>query len=300
MRKTIIYNPNLSVVENARNNNVSIGTIRKYILDNNIDRRYDKKMIIITKIQRLKRANPSVSLSEIRRKLGYSINTIKKYLNISEDGLSVKYGKHSRFDISKSSNLIKSVSDNQDEILKNIISLYVRKGYIDCDLTFSKGMFYKTIPLPLLKYDKYPYSNEVSPLEEAYELKDSSLHSIVVDLPFIVRTPNEAISLINQRFNSFSTIEELYSTNISMLELAYKKLKNRGLLIMKTMDINFNGTQYWIGNFVQNEAFRIGFELVDTFILISRTKILSANGNIQHCARKWHSYFFVFKKGIKG
>ena len=102
--------------------------------------------------------------------------------------------------------------------------------------------------------------------------------------------------MVSQRFNSFRTVDELYQTNESMMKLAFRLLSSKGLLIMKTMDVNANGKQYWIGNNVQNIAYEIGFELVDTFILLSRTKILSTKGTQQHCARKWHSYFFVFKK----
>lgn len=296
MKNNIVYNPYLSVKDNAINNNVSIGTIRKYILENKIDRNYDKRILTFSEIQKIKQENPSISILGIRNKLGYSINTIKKYLTISKNDLSIKSGKQSRFDLSKSSNLIKSVSDNQYEVLKSIISLYIKKGYFDCDLTFSKGLFYKYLPLPSMKFDKYPCYSYVEPLEKAYNITSSSLHSIIIDLPFIVRNENISTSMIDKRFNSFSTINELYKTNSDMLNLSYNKLRYKGVLVMKTMDINFNGKQYWIGNFVQNEALKIGFELIDTFILISKSKILSNNVGTQHCARKWHSYFFVFRK----
>ena len=252
-------------------------------------------------VQKLKKQDPTISFVDIQKKTGYSINTIKKHLNVSINDIKQNNHKLSRFDLSKSHNLIKSVSDNQDEILSNIINLYVKNDCIDCDFTYSKGIFYKHIPLPKLKYDKYPISNEVNPLKDAYNIKDSSLHSIIIDLPFIVRNENTSTSMVDKRFNSFKSIEELYETNHKMIGLAFNKLKSKGILIMKTMDINFNGKQYWIGNFVQNEAFNIGFELIDTFILISKSKILTNNGITQHCARKWHSYFFVFKKNkIKG
>jgi hypothetical protein len=158
-------------------------------------------------------------------------------------------------------------------------------------------VFYKSIPKPQYIYDKFPASNEVQSLNEAYKLNDGIFESIVIDLPFLVKSgKGTENSIVCQRFNYFRTIEELYQTNEDMMRLAFRLLSSKGILIMKTMDVNTNGKQYWIGNFIQNLACQIGFDLIDTFILISRTKLLSPSGIQQHSARKWHSYFFVFKK----
>ena len=81
-----------------------------------------------------------------------------------------------------------------------------------------------------------------------------------------------------------------------MLKLAYSKLHKGGFLIIKTMDFVYAAKQYWIGCFVQNKAAEIGFILEDIFILVSKHKILSTKEGKQHHARKFHSYFFVFKK----
>lgn len=65
---------------------------------------------------------------------------------------------------------------------------------------------------------------------------------------------------------------------------------------MKTMDVNTNGKQLWVSHYVQTKAFELGFKLLDTFIYISPTRIISQQNIIQRIARKYHSYFFVFKK----
>lgn len=300
MRTTIVYNPLLSIEDNAKQNNVSSSTIRKYIKDNGIDRRFDEQKAKFMKVKELQKSNPSITIAEIQKKLGYSFYTVKKYMTIDENNWNPKNGKLSSFDLSKADNLVKSVSDSQDEILKGILKLYISKGKFDCDLTFSKGVFYKNIPIPNYIYDKYPLSSEVHPLSEAYNLEDGKFESIVIDLPFLVKDGKGVdTSIVCQRFNHYRAIDELYQTNEDMMRLAFRLLSLKGLLIMKTMDVNANGKQYWIGNYVQNLAIEIGFELIDTFILISRTKILSTKGTQQHCARKWHSYFFVFRK-IKG
>lgn len=297
MKTGIVYNPLLSIEDNARRNKVSASTIRKYIKDNGIDRRFDEQKVKFMKVKELQKSNPLIKITEIQKKLGYSFYTIKKYMNIDEINWNPRKGKLSSFDLSKANNLIKSVSDSQDEILKGILKLYVSKAIFDCDLTYSKGVFYKSIPKPQYIYDKFPASNEVQSLNEAYKLNDGIFESIVIDLPFLVKSgKGTENSIVCQRFNYFRTIEELYKTNEDMMKLAFRLLFPKGILTMKTMDVNTNGKQYWIGNYVQNLACQIGFELIDTFILISRTKLLSPTGIQQHSARKWHSYFFVFKK----
>lgn len=102
--------------------------------------------------------------------------------------------------------------------------------------------------------------------------------------------------MIARRFNCFYSVDELYKTNVEMLNLAYRKLQKGGYLIMKTMDFVYGTKQYWVSNFVQDKAAATGFILEDTFILVSKHKILSAKIGEQRHARKFHSYFFVFKK----
>ena len=42
--KEIVYNPSHTIAQNAKNNGVSIATVRLYIKSNGIDRRYDEKL----------------------------------------------------------------------------------------------------------------------------------------------------------------------------------------------------------------------------------------------------------------
>lgn len=175
--------------------------------------------------------------------------------------------------------------------------MYVNKDRYDCDFTYSIGNFYKHIPKPDLKFDKYPQVEGVQPLEQAENIPDCSLNSIVVDLPFIVKHHKyikEQNHIIN-RFDCFDSVEELYATNDYILELSYKILAKSGYLVMKTMDICAPRGQVWVSNYVCNKALELGFELVDKFILICPIRHLYFKGEQRH-ARKYHSYFLVFKK----
>lgn len=288
----------MSVKENAANNNVTVAAIRSYIRTNGIDRKLDNAIAIKRRIDEVVKANSDISLRQLSAQLGYSVNTVRKYLAQNVCVSNSDKTKTSMFDTSKWKAVIKSVSDNQDEILFNILRLYVGESSFDCDLTYSVGVFYRNLPQPSMKYDKYPQLDDVLYLEQAYDIENGSLHSVVVDLPFIVKNSEKDAqsSMIAQRFNCFYSVEELYQANIDMLNLAYCKLQKGGYLIMKTMDFVYGTKQYWVSNFVQDKAAATGFILEDTFILVSKHKILSAKIGEQRHARKFHSYFFVFKK----
>lgn len=301
MRKSrIIYNPLLSVKENAENNNVSISAIRWYIRTNGIDRKRDNAIILQRAISEIRKKQPNISIKELSDKLKVSANTIKKHLNSVSAASENDSSKLSTFDTTSKKFLISTVSDNQHEILNNILRLHVKRKQIDCDLTYSIGCFYKHLPQPVLKYDKYPQIDGVLPLESAFDLEADTLHSIVIDLPFIIRNNKGGKSIntckIANRFNSFSSAKELYDANDSILSLAFDKLEKKGILIVKTMDVIFAGKQHWVANYVINKATELGFEMIDLFILIANKKLLRSDGCLQHHARKFHSYFLVFKK----
>lgn len=73
------YNPNISIPENARRNGCSESAVRKYIQVHGIDRRYERKVNIISSIRKAIQEVPSSSIAEIAKKTNHSINTIKEY-----------------------------------------------------------------------------------------------------------------------------------------------------------------------------------------------------------------------------
>lgn len=296
-RNKIIYNPHLSIAENASNNKVTESAIRKYIRINGIDRLKDNATILERSIKELRKKNPDITIAEICRLLNKSRNTVKKYIIGDKKVSNIDTKKVSTLDLSKRKFIVSSVSDDQNEILYNILKLHIHRNTFDCDMTFSKGVFYRKISFPPLKFDKYPQSEDVKQLDEVYNIPNASLFSIVIDLPFVIKGDNAKYeSMMADRFNCFKNINELYSTNAEMLQLAYSKLQKGGFLIFKTMDLRFGGNQHWVCNFVQNKANEIGFKLIDLFILIAKNKVLTTVNKIQKSARKFHSYFFVFRK----
>lgn len=295
----IKYDPNKSVKDNALMCGVSESAVRKYIHTHSIDRRTDAKIARQRAVLSLKHSNPNMSINDMARVLGYSPNTVRRYLKGDVVASNVATCKVSKSDLNPST-VIRSVSESQDEILCNILRLYIKKKTFDCDLTFSKGNFYHVIDVPLLKFDKYPQMEGVRPLSEANDILSCSLHSLVIDLPFIVNSDNKGNfskhSKLAKRFDFFTSETELYKANEYMIKLAYDKLSYGGFLIMKVMDVYGVKGQIWVSNYVLNKASEYGFIHDDTFVLVARSKHLYFNGNIQRHARKYHSYFFVFRK----
>ena len=173
--------------------------------------------------------------------------------------------------------------------------LYNNRQPFDCDLTASKCVFWKSLPLPVYLYDKYPQLENIKQLSEADLLPDEFFNSIVFDLPFLVS--KGATSKIKERFTYFESVDEIYRANDEMLERSYRLLKKQGLLIVKTMDICHANKQIWISDYVIKKANELGFEMIDKFILLSNLRLF-ARTHQQKVARKYHSYFLVFRKKI--
>ena len=91
--------------------------------------------------------------------------------------------------------------------------------------------------------------------------------------------------------NGFEELEKHY---IGTLKEAYRILKNKGILIFKCQDFTDSKTTL-THCFVNKWANQIGFYSKDLFILLSKGAIANKNLTQRH-ARKYHSYFFVFRK----
>ena len=71
-------------------------------------------------------------------------------------------------------------------------------------------------------------------------------------------------------------------------------LKNDGIVIFKCQDCVSSAKQYFSHCWVMYEAMKYGFYPKDLFILFAKNRI--NDGRKQQHARKYHSYFWVFKK----
>lgn len=200
--------------------------------------------------------------------------------------------------------MIKSLSFNQQEIIQNIISLYIPSGKIDCDPTYSKGVFYKnaSFDAPKYKFDLYPQIDEVKQADcRRLPLSNNSLDSIMFDPPFLATTGKSLVSndnnnIINKRFGVYPNERELHQMYQDSIKEFWRLLKPNGILIFKCQDKVSSGKQYMTHVYTINMAENIGFYTLDLFILGVENRLIANWQKNQKHARKFHSYFIVFQK----
>ena len=334
----ILYSPELSIEEIARKSGVKAPTVRKYIRENFIDREYDSQLIRFRRVQQFFKENPDATSTSASIALGegYSRNTVEKFRDPANAPVPNKNKIFLSFrDPTTSKAAIASVSDEDRIILGIILRLYLKDDRFDCDLTFSKGDFYKYgVQYPRYCFDLYPESTqslfdapEVLALEKGEStLADNSLSSVIIDLPQEISEDGVGSPCV------FSDIKDLALSYYRMLSLAYKKLRYHsdtqtgGLLIVKTGDIRWHGEIIWLSKIVtelatgrltrlsspvydelRKEAERRGstvekefplfdMELTDKFIHTYGSDSIGESENGDHSV-KAHDYFLVFRKG---
>ena len=202
------------------------------------------------------------------------------------------------------SDLIKTISYSQDEILLSITKLYLSGKPFHVDATFSKGVFYKSgvVSEPMLKFDINP---EIDGVEQAdcrnLPLKNESVRSIMIDLPFLATTGAslkkcDGNNLMAQRFGVYKNEAELYFLYMDAISEAYRVLEPNGVFVMKCQDKVSSGKQYMMHCDIYNWALTAGFKVNDLFVLLAKSRLVAAWQRNQKHARKFHSYFWVFTK----
>lgn len=203
--------------------------------------------------------------------------------------------------------MVKSVSYDQNEIIKNILSLYVPSGKIDLDATYSKGNFYKNtgIEKPIYRFDLFPQQSDVLFSDSrSLPLESGTINCEMFDPPFLATTgkslKQDNGNIINKRFGVYPNEQDLHQFYIDSMKESYRVLKANGVLIFKCQDKVSSGKQYMSHVFIMNEAVKIGFYPKDLFVLIAKNRLVAdwQVKNQKH-ARKFHCYFWVFEKRNK-
>lgn len=222
---------------------------------------------------------------------------------------------------------IRSIAYDQHEILYNIMQLYTDGQPFECDPTYSIGNFYGdftvttiegnkmdiSIPQPKYKFDVAPQVEGVVQIDPwgPIPLEDNSVSSVCIDLPFVIscgpsmQGPNfdengkrVKNNMISRRFASYYPVAELLKSYRHWIEEAYRILKPNGILAFKcqktiTGSKALNTPEYsWL------IAESLGFDMVDSFMLLAKARLISGKVKKQQHSRRFESEFLVFKKAL--
>lgn len=190
---------------------------------------------------------------------------------------------------------LRSISFDNDLILQNIIDLHCPGGF-ELDPTYSIGGFYiGSIQKPKFKFDISPQVPGVIPADASQlPTKDCSISTIMFDPPFLVGGGKNC--KMSKRYSSFKGWKELKVSLFNCILEFYRILMFQGVLVFKCQDCVHGRKNYFTHVYVGNAARKIGFYPIDLFVLLSKNRIICHNFKNQFHARKFHSYYWVFKK----
>lgn len=204
-------------------------------------------------------------------------------------------------DVSRSSGIVRSVSEDQDEILDGIERLHCPDGF-ECDMTFGTGVFYRNRPRPKHCFDidpQHPFVTKAC--STMLPLEPASVCSCVFDPPFLTYVKNgrehgEGAVAMTKRFGGYYTYAELEEHYQHSISEAHRVLRKRGVLVVKCQDIIHNHRMHCTHYRVLMMAEIEGFRLRDLFVLAARHRMPGPQAGQQRHARIFHSYFLVFEK----
>jgi len=217
------------------------------------------------------------------------------------------------------SNIIKNFSYDQTEILHNIGMLYNNgSDQFDADMTASSLGFYNkghgyaySIPEPKILMDVCPTRDDIIEIQKwgALPIENNSIHSLVIDLPFVISPQNapsaksnkEGASLIYKRFSAYYPVDNLYLSYYHWLSEASRVLKDNGICIFKCQSMISGGIRHNVEEFSFMAAQRLGLKMIDKFTLLAKARLISPgkykSGQIH--SRSYTSMFLVFVKSSK-
>ncbi|MEI8018431.1 MAG: hypothetical protein WCH39_09520 [Schlesneria sp.] len=194
-------------------------------------------------------------------------------------------------------------SGTNDEVFRNVMSLYVAPGSRVADVTFGKGVFWKAIAHDTYNLLKSDLSTGTDCRTLPYET--SSLDCVVFDPPYM-HTPGGTAHVNHQNYEGYyknnvtasskkyhDAVLDLYFT---AAEEASRVLTHKGIYIVKCQDEVCANQQRLTHVEIINQLVQYGFVCEDLFVLMRVNRPGVSRVIRQVHARKNHSYFLVFRK----
>ena len=190
-----------------------------------------------------------------------------------------------------------------DDIFPHVMSLYVAPGSTVADVTYGKGVFWRSVPTGLYNLLATDLSTGTDCRNLPYDTQ--SLDCVVFDPPYM-HTPGGTAHVNHQNFETYyqnnitssnkkyhEAVLDLYFTAATE---AYRVLKGSGIYIVKCQDEVCANRQRLTHVEIINELAQKGFVVEDLFVVLRNGKPGVSRALVQAHARKNHSYFLVFYK----
>jgi hypothetical protein len=192
-----------------------------------------------------------------------------------------------------------------DEVFPHILALYVAPGSAVADVTYGKGVFWRSVPPDRYKLLASDLKSGVDCRSLPYG--NASLDCVVFDPPYM-HTPGGTAHANHQNYENY------YANNLgaggspkkyheAVLDLYFRTaneakrvLRAEGIFIVKCGDEVCANQQRLTHVELINEFCSQGFVIEDLFVLLRNNRPGVSRVLRQVHARKNHSYFLVFRK----
>ncbi|MGO9270475.1 MAG: DNA methyltransferase [Terriglobia bacterium] len=192
-----------------------------------------------------------------------------------------------------------------DDVFPRVMSLYVAPGSTVADVTYGKGVFWKSVP-------ERAYRLLATDLKDGVDCRnlpygDASIDCVVFDPPYM-HTPGGTAHVNHQNYEDYyrnnsagngsgkkyhEAVLDLY---FKAADEAHRVLRNGGVYIVKCGDEVCANRQRLTHVELINELAQKGFIVEDLFVLVRNNRPGVSRVIRQVHARKNHSYFLVFRK----
>lgn len=209
-------------------------------------------------------------------------------------------------------NLVPSVFvSGNDQAFPQILRLYVKPGSTVADVTYGKGVFWRTIP-------EHEYALHATDIRDGIDCRnlpypDGTMDCIVFDPPYMHTPGGSAYEYEDSPFETYyrnngSGNQTNTKYHEAVLQLykdagqeALRVLRERGVFIVKCQDEVCSNRQRFTHVEIMTAYENLGFVSEDLFVIVRTNRPGVSRVVKQVHARKLHSYFLVFwKKGRRG
>ena len=193
------------------------------------------------------------------------------------------------------------VHGNNADLIAHVARLYAPEGTRIADLTYGKGVFWRKTPH---LHSTLVGSDILTVPDRAWDFRDTphddeSFDVAVLDPPYI-HSPGRHVT--DSRYRNAETTKAMLHKDIRHLYCAGMREALRivrsdgGQIWVKCKDQVQSGLQRWAHCEMLADALSLGLIGRDLFVLVPSSTTPGGRWDVQHHARKRHSYLWVFER----